>query len=200
MSVFVCLVAHTSFARTEILPFVIQPSENKSKHYSRNELKESIGQVTKDAIHAVTYVGKHLGSVQTIVSDKYLGDTQNNKNNNMLITELLSEQKNIGQVHIELANIMQKFSWIIEKLVEDQRPFKKASRGDLQETLRVLEAGQTQFKNQIIELTKLEESIKNNNSGQQGKLTFVCSIIQKHIGVCKSLLVTMNNTKCLKST
>ncbi len=199
VSVTLCFVFHIPCVRMESLPFVIQPSENKSKHYSRNELKESIGQATKDAIHAVTQAEKRIGSVQTVIAGKYLGDALYNKNNNVLLSELLLEQKNIGQVQIELANIMQKFSWIIEKLVEDQRPFKRASRGDLQETLRVLESGHVLVKSQIVDLTRLEELVKNNTT-QQNKLAQVSSVIQKHVGACRSLLVTMNNTKCLKNT
>jgi len=47
-------------------------------------------------------------------------------------------QKTLGMLHIELAHIQQKLSQLVERLVDDQKPFKHSSREGLHNALNVV--------------------------------------------------------------
>lgn len=123
--------------------------QQKTKKLSKNELKESVGQEIRDAFMITTNVAKCAGMCQVA-----MGKEQEGKNLSFL-------QKTFGNLHIELAQLQQKFSQLVERLIDDQKPFKHASRDKLNKALEVMQNVQGGLKGHEEKLSKVARECTN---------------------------------------
>lgn len=70
--------------------------------------------------------------------------------------------KQIGKIQIDLAQLQKNLFTKVEELIDDKRPFKKASRQDLTEALNVIKSVTLQVSNQVESVKKLEEQINKS--------------------------------------
>jgi hypothetical protein len=71
-------------------------------------------------------------------------------------------QKTVGTLHIELAQLQQTFSELVERLIDDQKPFKHASRDALSAALTVMQdvgRGLKGHEGQLVSVNKKLEKV-----------------------------------------
>ncbi len=142
--------------------FVLPKQTNKDKKLSKNELKESIGQEIRDAFDISTNINKQSGLCQVAMC----------KVDSLSYQNIVPLQKNLGELHIELAEIQKKFSCLIERLVNNQKPFKKTSRDNLDKSFCVLRDVKHGLKGCEVQLTSLNKRFtKDAEFGSFKKMT-----------------------------
>lgn len=187
--------------------FIIKSDDvRKTKKMSKNELKENIGQATKDAFNVSSVLGSSLGQLQqTVASLQTCACTKSSasvKNFQEFLQALGHLSLESGRMQVTLANIQQHFSQVVERLVDNKAPFKKAKPGDLNEALSVVQKIYNQLNVEISSCKKIASTIKDSEDKQLensikavrdagAKLVSLNSELQKS----KDLL---NNSKCLK--
>ena len=70
--------------------------------------------------------------------------------------------KQIGKIQIELADIQKNLFAKIEELIDDKRPFKKASRSDLTEALVTIKSVNSEVSRQVENVMKIETQINKS--------------------------------------
>jgi hypothetical protein len=187
--------------------FIIKPenSSKKAKKQSKNELKEDIGQATKDAFNISSLLGTQLGNLQQTLASLQMAlgaqtilTAQNFKE---FMEALGHTESESGKLQISLSNIQQRFSKIIEKLVDNRPPFKKAKPAELTEALNSVQKVYEHLNAEITSCQKITQAIKNANVNElQNTIKVVLSArtsltsLNADIQKSKDLL---NNTKCL---
>jgi hypothetical protein len=110
--------------------FLIQPKaqQKKTKKLSIDELKEQIGTTAQEAFNTSTTVLSCLGDCQLHVATIL----QKNKTTTLSSASI---NQTTGAFLKHIATIQMTFSLTLEKLINNQKPFKKASRADLEHSL-----------------------------------------------------------------
>jgi len=118
---------------TQAQEFVIQPKEQakKTKKLSVNELKERIGTTAKEAFDTSTTVLSQLGDCQINLASSL------EKNKKAPVSSTSINQSS-GELLKKIATIQMTFSQALEKLINNQKPFKKAGRADLEHALTTI--------------------------------------------------------------
>ncbi len=70
--------------------------------------------------------------------------------------------KNIGQIQIELAAIQKQLFVKVEKLIDNNRPFKKAKTGELNGALRTIKEVKNTFEQQLNSIKSLQLKLNDN--------------------------------------
>jgi len=198
--------------------FIIKPVTTKK--LSVNALKENIGQATKTLFQTTTLMNKNLGSLHIDIAQAQttFTSTKNDKLVPAVLEQATKITKTFGMLQIEVASLQNKFSDIIEKLVENQAPFKKASRTDLEGALTIIQTVDKELVDSISMCKKMRASInhKVNNkiSTKTDTKELVCNDTQDthvvnslkdiekklehHVTVVKNAHLTMAKNICLK--
>lgn len=113
-------------AQDFILP---KDQSNRTAKCSKNELKSSLGDVTKHAFDTTTHLAQILGNLQIELAGVPAE-----------VQKMVPLYKEFGLVQVILAKVQERFSQLAEKLVENKKPFKKASRQHLEEALATMQA------------------------------------------------------------
>lgn len=180
--------------------FILPKQAPKNKKMSKNELKEAIGQEIRDAFTVVTLLGKHSGLCQISACDVEEGLHMHDA---AIHNNIGSLQKNLGALHVEIAEVQQKFTLLIERLIDNQKPFKKASRDSLNKTFDILREVCSDLKVQnghISLLSKRLTSSVKNESGK-GTITLVTSLVEatkNAVAAIKDIEVRLNKHEDLK--
>jgi len=179
--------------------FIIKPV--KTKKLSINVLKENIGQATKTLFQTTTSMNKQLGSLHIDIAHAQDGFTQTN-NHKLAPTVLASSSrisKTFGTLQIEVASLQNKYSDIIEKLVENQAPFKKASRTDLEDALRIIQTVDQTFGKHATICKNMSVYIKTGKAGDiLNNFKDIEKKLEQHVVVVKNAHSTMAKNICLK--
>jgi len=157
--------------------FVIQPKEQakKTKKLSINELKERIGTTTKEAFDTSTTLLSRLGDCHINLA------TSLEKNKKTPISSACINQST-GDLLKKIATIQMTFSQALEKLINNQKPFKKAGRADLEHALTSITQASTDMTNVSQQLHTIATDLqkestiplmleKTNKSLEQQKVT-----------------------------
>lgn len=157
--------------------FVIQPKDQpkKTKKLSVNELKERIGTTTKEAFDTSTTVLSRLGDCHINLA----ASLEKNKKNPVSSTCI---NQSTGDLLKKIAAIQMTFSQALEKLINNQKPFKKAGRADLEHALTSITQASVDMTNVSQQLhaiaTDLQKEVttphlleKTNKSLEQQKIT-----------------------------
>jgi hypothetical protein len=108
------------FAATD---FIIKSSKQNFVKGSRNTLKEKLGEVAKSTVNSTTAMGSIVGKLKI----EFAGIAEKS----CKVNQLCQLQKNDGQMQVQLSEIQNCFTSLIENLIDNKGFFKKASRGDL---------------------------------------------------------------------
>lgn len=94
---------------------------------SASKLKEQLGHATKDAFHASRSLIRHIGKVNILMADLH------SKKGAPLVghNSLIAINKQGGELLITLSALQKKFSATLGCLLDNQVPFKRASKNEL---------------------------------------------------------------------
>ena len=196
--------------------FIIKPV--KTKKLSVDALKENIGQATKTLFQTTTSMNKNLGSLHIDIAQAQtvFMHTNNHKFAPTVLEQTTKITKTFGVLQIELASLQSKFSDIIEKLIENQAPFNKASRADLEGALSIIQTVDKELGNNISVCKNMRSCITStsNTTGTAGKTGLVSlddhetlvvnslkdieKKLEQHITAVKNAHLTMAKNVCLK--
>ena len=176
--------------------------KQKTKKLSKNELKESVGQEIRDAFMVTTNVVKCAGMCHVTMST--VQEVLYKKDGSMgtMPQNIIPLQKTLGNVHIELAQLQQKFSQLIERLVDDQKPFKHASRDGLNAALNVVQEVQQGLKGHEDQLVSLNKRLAKMATEQEN-VTALISFNKAAAGTVediKSYVTRINSCAGLRVT
>lgn len=119
--------------------FILPKQTTKHKKLSKNEVKEALGQEIRDAFTVATTLVKQAGLCQVAACDvEDAVHTRDAVAFEQLYKPVGSLHKNLGALHVEIAAVQQRFTILIERLIDNQKPFKKASRDTLNAALDVV--------------------------------------------------------------
>ena len=133
-SLFLGLVTIFIFGTQQIKKenFVIS-TEINTKKFSKNKLKEKIGQQMKDALHDCAELTKKL-----------------------------------GQIQIKLSGVQKQLFEKIEELLDNKRPFKKASRANLSDAYKIMHNVKEELGIQVERVKKLSLQMNKNSCLKKG--------------------------------
>lgn len=195
--------------------FVVTQKNNViSPKSSRNKLKEEIGSVAKDAFHSTRSLIGSIGKMTLSASD--LIESSKLKFN-YFDTSL---QKKIGLLQVSISAIQKKISLSLERLLDNQAPFKKASRKELFESHSIMNNVLTSLNQSKIKLKSVRfqfaqsmrlPAFKKNITQEQKDIILKKQIERKEhclVGMKKNiedivqkteqLVVSLKNDSCLK--
>ncbi len=146
-----------AFAKQFVLP------KQKVKKLSRNELKEAIGQEIRDAFTLSTNIAHGAGVCQVSLGgfEDFLHKKRSTFISEDAYLSLSPLQKSLGAWHMEIAVLQQKFSQLIERLVDNQKPFKKASRVALDDAWVLMQNVKCKLKEHADETARLNKQLAN---------------------------------------
>lgn len=118
--------------------FVLAPTTIDTKKRSRNELKEEIGQKIKQASQAATQMLQQLGKFQQDFGKQLVVVGNTSASLQQRLQESGALHTACGSICSEVAALQHLYTAAIEKLIENQKPFKKAGRAELTKALTIL--------------------------------------------------------------
>ncbi len=174
--------------------FVIAPRTTLKKKMSSAALKEQIGQLTKRAFNQTTELVHGLGDLGCCLSGRQQQTTElNNK-------DIAACTFAVGTMQKDIASLQKKYSSIVEKLVENDKPFKKASKANLKKTNDVLGHAHQQLALCAKEVARVRAAFKKTEGVSAAVLQKQAQRLhQQHI-VLSGLLGAMAIDDCLKTT
>ena len=144
--------------------FIITPKKGEQKKLSQRTLKERIGTATKHVFESTTHINQVLGELQCSLTQFQLscGTAVNSCAQCLNVT---------GDIYQRVAMLQRQCSSIAEKLIDNEQPFKRASKDNLQKTLNTIDVAQQQLHQRGTLLSKLAcDSKKTDASSQCTKL------------------------------
>lgn len=166
--------------------FIVQSQATKTIKHSSNALKEMIGESARDVFKHSIKLAKQLGQAHvTLASTKNIDGLH----------------RELGAWQVELASLQSHCSTIVEKLIENKKPFKKASKQELQDgydamhqavlTLQQLEA---RFKAEHKKIDTYEQVLPVTLTNE------LLATVQKNTVQTKQVLSCFNSHACLKQS
>lgn len=158
--------------------FIVKQDDKKLSKHSANTLKEMLGESARDLFKQAIALSKQLGQCHVVLD--------HNK-------EATALHKALGAWQVEIANVQNHCSEILEKLIENQKPFKKATKQELQAAYTSMQEGMTT-------MNSLVASIKKHQSSFVGMTEFssVVASVREHTTQTSDLQKTFNTHTCLK--
>jgi DNA repair exonuclease SbcCD ATPase subunit len=175
--------------------FVLSALAADTKKRSRNELKEEIGQKIKQASQAATQLLQQLGKLQQDWGKQLVVATKAPSNLQQRLQESGALHTACGAICLEVAALQRTYTAAIEKLIENQKPFKKAGRGDLSKTLAILTNTCQQLQSSARAITYLQTSVVTVDSG---RVVAVAKRLEQEQVKVHALVVSGQQDGCLK--
>jgi len=185
--------------------FVVKPK--KKKKLSTNALKEKIGDTAKEALDHSTHLAGQLGSIQCCFSSFQQKLTQA-KHEDSFFKEIVCccspFNQSLGVIQKQLSSLQNSFSQSIERIINNWRPFKKATKQVLHKSLDCVgeareKLAQASRSLQLIsaEMTKIEIDDDKAIIKQVKRVT---SSLKKQEQVISDLYEAISADACLKIT
>jgi len=106
----------------------------KINNSSKNIIKEDIGLNIKDSLNQLSELNKKIGEINKI----------------------------IGDLQIQIADIQKNMFSKVEELIDNDKPFKKASRGQLGDSLNLVQNINTKLKAELETINKIKQDINKD--------------------------------------
>ena len=185
--------------------FILTKNICSVKKKSKNELKEAIGQEIQKLFMVTTNMNKNVGLCQITLGNfeeiiyKRKGSLFDKACKNMVPL-----QKTFGLFHVEMAQVQQKLSCVVERLVDNQKPFKKASHDTLGSALAFLQDSKCSLEGHNRQITLLNERLNNVFDKDIDKKCLILANLDKSVNNVlidiKNMLIRMRSSECLKVT
>ena len=185
--------------------FVLSNAQTKKiKGMSKDALKERLGESTRDAFHNTTELSKGVGSLQMMFARKKKLEEDSEEKavfDASLLQASLKVHEKVGSFQVELATLQKRFSHIIENLVDNQAPFKKAGKGSLQGAYKVMMQVDQDLKKQVDGCSNLVKQMKQEKaSSRLSVMKRIDQSCESYNSFLKQLHVTLDRHECLKKT
>lgn len=169
---------------------------------SCNALKEHIGSSAKKSLDNAIELGQQLGMLHvsfSLMSD----DVQKREKDLSKKLEISSGlHRHAGQLQQHVAQVQKKLSSTLEKLIDDQKPFKKAEKNDLRSTYALLECVNKElvlYRDQVLQLHKQLGMHKRKNDFLLVAGKKISDDMFKIVQNCHALHGKLLNDTCLKN-
>jgi hypothetical protein len=130
-----------AYAQQPVDEFVIPKQEHRKK-LSCDTLKEKIGDTTKELFDSTTLLGHTMGDIELALSRTQCTcitkQACTHEHLKKVVSACAACNQSCGKIHKELALLQKRCSTIGEKLMDNERPFKHASRANLETSLSLL--------------------------------------------------------------
>lgn len=190
--IFCAFLLSSSLCLGQAKQFVITKNAD-TKRVSTNTLKERIGEETKRAFESTTLLTRQCGLLHESLADVQLAvvTPQDQKNNIALA------HKSAGGFLQQIAQLQSRFVKVIEQLLDNARPFKRAARNDLTQALLCMQsaAGTLSLQLQQLEQCNMCCSKKKINKLQVEQTTKMLSCNLDRLKIVQDEL---QKTVCLK--
>jgi hypothetical protein len=176
--------------------FVLSAPTADSKKRSRNELKEEIGQKIKQASQAATQMLQQLGKLQQDWGKQSVAALKSPSSLQQRLQESGALHTACGSMCLEVAALQRTYTAAVEKLIENQKPFKKAGRGDLTKTLAILTSMQQQLQSSARAISCLQTSVATVGGD---RVAVVAKRLEQEQTKVHALVVSGQQDGCLKT-
>ena len=167
--------------------FVITPKVAQQKKMSAGAFKEQLGKVTKQAFDQTTTLVHGLGA---------LGCSLASQHQNKYVTQCIFA---MGTMQKDIASLQKKYSSIVEKLVENDKPFKKATKANLKITNDTLEHAHQQLALCAQKVTQMRAALNKKETATAVMLQKQVTVLHEQHVVLNGLLKKMVSDECLKT-
>lgn len=185
--------------------FVIKKEEPASHltGMSKNALKEHLGQLTRRVFGQTTALDSTLGAVQQRLARLCVTVREEIKNSNDMQNSLALSAKlhgAIGTLLIEKSTVQNKLSAVVENLIENQVPFKSASRKDLRASVTVVEGLNKNLVDRVAALQKIQEDMQKDLDAVGYKMLIerLGKAINNNVCLLKDVRTQFSSDGCLK--
>ena len=185
--------------------FVIKKEEPASHlaGMSKNALKEHLGQLTRRVFGQTTALDSTLGAVQQRLARLCVTVREEIKNSNDTQNSLALSAKlhgAIGTLLIEKSTVQNKLSAVVENLIENQVPFKSASRKDLRASVTVVEDLNKNLVDRVATLQKIQEDMQKDLDAVGYKMLIerLGKAINNNVCLLKDVRTQFSSDGCLK--
>lgn len=190
-----CWVMHSLIAQSQQPnEFIVKPIIKKKK-MSANDLKEEIGEKIKHMFDNTSQLIKHLGSLHCTLAT-YQKKPCDGSMAQKVLQESALVNESTGTLQQELSVLQTKCSSIAQKLIENSKPFKKASKNILEKSLHVLTQIQEQLSSSATCIARLSTAKKNNACVQ---IQSMAKSLQQEIKQIQQARTALNTDECLKN-
>jgi chromosome segregation ATPase len=135
------MLVSCAYAQQPVDEFVIPKQEHRKK-LSCDTLKEKIGDTTKELFDSTTLLGHTIGDIELALSRTQCACVTKQQCTHEHLKKIVRVcaacNQSCGAIHKELATLQKRCSTIGEKLMDNERPFKHASRSVLETSLSLL--------------------------------------------------------------
>lgn len=188
--------------------FLVKKVDVQGKEASRSELKETFGEEIRLIVEATIQLMDAVGDLQVglipLVSDelRLMTSAETDKKNDC-ISGITDVQRGVGEICKTLASVQRMLSSSLEKLLDNQAPFKRASMPDLQLAVKIITTSHYQLKNQIRSLKGLVHSLKtrtgnNKNTENELKIKAVKDLILQENSAMKKVCENLQKNTLIK--
>lgn len=161
--------------------FIITPTKKKKR--SSDELKEEIGCKIQELLEQSTALTLQMGRMQCLVAST------------ASTSSLLHDA--LGQILQGVSNVQKKCFNAVKKLIDSQKPFKKASKSTLEKTVTALVSVQNGYESATDLLKKLNNTIKKNSDPTS--LDKAAESLKKQQKRLQANEISFNQDECLKN-
>lgn len=135
--------------------FIIKPDVKKKK-LSKNERKELIGEKSRELMHMLISSMRVAGGLHGQPGRAWQGC------NDLSCLTISSFHERLGELQADGARVQKQISLIIERLIEDQKPFKHARLGALEKIDTLLDGV-------LLEVRDIKKKLKKSRGDRQGE-------------------------------
>jgi hypothetical protein len=174
LSLFFC--CHTCGPKEKLF-IITQKPIKKTLQPSRNNLKEKLGQEFKNIVEGNILLEREIGLFQIAFAKKTQETSKLDEPKSsfqpdikILLSTICSIIYDVGSINLTLSLIKKILIIAIERLIDNCKPFKKANKKDLQETIRLMDTVVDEVK---ILTTKFKNFTKNLQKHKPTKKEFL---------------------------
>ena len=188
--------------------FLVKKGEVQEQESSRSELKETFGEEVRLIVDATIQLMDAVGYLQVglipLISDELrLVTTSESDKKNDCISGITDVQRGVGEICKTLASVQRMLSSSLEKLLDNEAPFKRASMPELQVAVKIITTAHYQFKNQIRSLKGLVHSLKtrtgkNRNTESELKIKAVQELVLQENNAMKKICENLKKNTLIK--
>lgn len=200
-----CILAFITLVTTHVCAtdtFILTNAPAKKKH-STAKLKELIGQETKLLFNQTTQLGTTLAQVHEHVAHLQKSSLKTKDSITGVLEQTATMHELCSKINNELAFVQNHCSSLIESLIDDAPPFKKAAKNDLNEAFLSLGDIRKTMETTINSCQSWCNQAKQDKAPgivARKKMGMLCKNLDSCASALSSVKTTMNGHQCLKLT
>lgn len=171
----------------------------KKKKFSTNDLKEQIGYKTKKTFQATTLLNQNMGHVQCAFAHvQKQFENAHAPHMKKMLQSGIAFNRAVGTIHHDLALMQQTCTSAVDKLINNKKPFKKASKATLETTLNLLVATNQQLESCAVSIKQLHTTLTTAKKVDDVHLKKLNKELEQHEKNIKKLRLSLYQDECLK--